>query len=53
MKIEIESFNRGYLVTYFEKDGEFNYIYKCTEEFSMLQDISKRFLKRDVRVEDK
>lgn len=53
MKVEIESHNQGYVVRYHEKDGEFTYVYKVTEEFKMLCDIAKRFLKLSVKVEDK
>lgn len=54
MKLEIESYNRGYVVKYIEKENvEFVYIYKCTEEFLMLQEIAKKLLKLDVRVIEK
>jgi hypothetical protein len=53
MKIEIEAFHKGYVVTYTEKEGESKYVYKCTEEKTMMQDISKRFLKLDVYVKEK
>ncbi len=53
MKVEIEAFNQGYVVRYNEKDGEFVYVYKVTEEFKMLCDIAKRFMKLSIKVEDK
>lgn len=50
MNVNIESYNQGYVVTYVEKDGEFKYVFKCTEEFKLLETIAKRFLKLDIRV---
>lgn len=47
MKVEIEQTNNGFLVTYEERD---TYIYRSVDDLVMLQEIAKRFLKRDVRV---
>ncbi len=51
MKIKIEQIRNGYIVTY---DGEdVKYVFKATEDLNMIEDIAKRFLKRDVKVVEK
>jgi len=48
MKIKIEQIRNGYIVTYNEEDVK--YVFKATEDLNMIEDIAKRFLKRDVKV---
>ncbi len=51
MTVKIEQIRNGFIVTY---DGEdVKYVFKATEDLVMVQDIAKRFLKRDVKVVEK
>lgn len=49
MKLEIEEFNRGYVVTYTEKDGVSTYVYKNVEYITMIEEVAKRFLKTRIK----
>jgi hypothetical protein len=55
MKIEIKDTHNGWIVTYDKEDqyGENQYVYKSTEDLIMLEEITKRFLKRQVKIEEK
>ncbi len=55
MKLEIEQTNNGFIVTY-DEDRSINigvYVYRSVDDLKMMEDVSKRFLKRSVRIEEK
>ncbi len=58
MKVEIAQTNNGFIVTYWDSNPPYGcftseYVYKSTEDFWMLEEISKRLLKRKIQVIEK
>lgn len=49
MKISIEDTNNGYIVIYDDKA----YVFRSVDDLMMLEDVAKRFLKRNIKVTEK